>query len=273
VESEPPEIQLMLVRDPEETIKALCNLGDTFTLQDYVFQYEVVKKLEKPIHIKNAHTHFYSLSLFGFIQQDEHKAKGTYRLTKAGTDVCSLLKTDRRQKASEVIRYLLLNNFKKGELFQDFQNFAKKEKRFGLEDAKKRYKKWRTLPTLIEWSIMAGIIDIDRDSKRIWYLGDNQQKNISMAEFSSIFLDAFHRMKSETTFGTDIFYAEIAKIRTLMCLKLLWSNEQWNSHMVKLLKSKQGKKLKLYGSTPSTFETKETFRFEDTLYAYIGIED
>ena len=55
----PPDIQLMLVRDPKDTIKALCPLEEDFNLYDYIKSYEKIKKRDKPINIKNAHTHFY----------------------------------------------------------------------------------------------------------------------------------------------------------------------------------------------------------------------
>jgi len=270
--SDPPDIQLMLVRDPKDTLLALCALEKTFTLQDFAFNYEVIKHLEKPIHIKNAHTHFYSLRLFGFIEQSESKPKGVYSRTDAANEICKIIRKNPKI-ASKKIRYLLLNNFEKGILFKDFQQFAKEKKVFTIEDVKKRYKKWRTVPSLIEWSVLGKIIDIDKTQQKMWYLGDEEGNNITIVEFWKLFRDLFYQIKYETVFGTDIFYFDISKIRTRMCLKLYWSNEKWNKHMVKLLKSPYGKNLRLYGSTPSTFETKETFLFENTSYAYIGIND
>ena len=272
MDSTPPDIQLMLVRDPKETIMAMCKLEKTFNLQDFTFQYEVVKKLEKPIHVKNAHTHFYSLRLFGFIEQVESKPKGVYQKTETANEICRLMHKDAKKIASK-IRYLLLHNFEKGPLFQDFKNFAKEKKEFSLDDVKKRYKVWRTIPSLIEWSILARIIDIDREEEKMWYLKEKEGKDIPIKEFWNALKEIFYRMKSETAFGTDIFYVDITKIRTSMCLKWTWPNEKWDKHMTKLLKSPLGKNLRLYGSTPSTFETKETFSFKDTLYAYIGINE
>lgn len=270
--SEPPDIQLMLVRDPKKTLYTLCELEKTFNLQDFALKYEVVKKLQKSIHIKNAHTHFYSLRLFGFIQQAESKPKGVYQKTDTAIEICNLIHKNEKEAASK-IRYLLLNNFEKGPLFKDFKNFAKEKKELSIDEVKQRYKAWRTIPSLIEWSVLARIIDIDREEGKLWYLGEREGKDIGVKEFGNEFKKIFYSMKSDTAFGTEIFYVDITKIRTKMCLKWKWSSEKWNKHLTKLLKSTLGKNIRLYGSTPSTFETKETFLFKDTLYAYIGINE
>lgn len=272
MDTNPPNIQLMLVRDPKETVQAMCTLKETFQLNDFICSYEKIKKLDKSIHIKNAHTHFYSLRLFGFIESVEGKPKGVYQKSETGVEICKLLPLQEK-KAAQKIRYLLLHNFEKGHLFQDFTEFAKTKKEFTIDDMKHRYTTWRTLPSLIEWSVFGKIIDIDRNQKRMWYLGDDEGKDIPIKKFSDHFFDIFYQMKSETAFGVEIYYVDISKIRTKMCLEFNWSNEKWDKHMTKLLQSTKGKQIRLYGSTPSTFETKQTFAFDGTLYAYIGIND
>jgi len=270
--SVPPDIQLMLVRDPKETVQAICALENPFQLQDFISSYEKIRKLEKSIHIKNAHTHFYSLRLFGFIEQVEGRPKGVYQKSETAIEICKLLPSNEK-KAARKIRNLLLENVEKGPLFQDFEQFAKTKKEFTMDEVKNRYVIWRTIPSLIEWSVFGKIIDIDRNQNKMWYLGNDEGKDIPVKDFSDHFFKVFYMMKSETAFGVEIYYADISKIRTKMCLSLDWSNGKWDKHMTKLLNSPKGKQLRLYGSTPSTFETKQTFSYDGTSYAYIGIND
>jgi len=113
-------IRLMLVRDPEDCVKALCKLEEPFDLQQYTNAYEHLRKRIKPIHIKNAHTHFYSLRIFGLMGKDESSQNSTYRKTKAGREICLLMQQGKYGKVKEKMGYLLLNNLEKGELFNSF---------------------------------------------------------------------------------------------------------------------------------------------------------
>jgi len=271
--SSPPDIQLMLVRDPKDTVLTLCELEGSFILEDYVKEYEKLKQLDKSIHIKNAHTHFYSLSLFGFIEKSESKAKGVYKKTDAAKKICNHFKSENISKAKREIKYLLLNNFKKGTLFQDFQEFVEILKETDFDTIKNRYVQWRTSSSLIEWCVLAGIIEVDRKQQKIWYLEEDEGKKLKLSEFWEVFKNHFNQMKSEAVFGVEIFYVDISKIRTQMCLELEWSNRNWNKMMQKILNSKYGKKIKLYGSTHSEFESKENLEHKGVLYAYIGLDE
>ena len=266
-----PNIRLVDVHDPQETVQTIRNLKNLFQLQDFISSYEKIKGLDKPIHIKNAQNHFHFLKLFGFIEQAKGGYDQNYKKTKAAIEICELLDSN-KENAKRKIQKLLLENVKKGPLFLDFTKFVKTKKVCSIEEIKKRYASWRTVHVLIEWSVFGGIVDVDRAQKKVWYVKNNdQRKDISIKDFSERFFKMFYVMKSESAFGVEIYYADISKIRTNMCVLLGWSNDKWDKRLVNLLNSPKGKQLRLYGSTPSTFETMRTFLFDGVYYAYVGI--
>ena len=83
---------MMLVDDPRETILAICYFsGRTVDLYQYISKYEeIIGRSTKPVHIKHAHTHFYSLTSLGFLKPSI--TKGSYELTNETEKLCNKLK-------------------------------------------------------------------------------------------------------------------------------------------------------------------------------------
>lgn len=269
--NDPPDIGLMLVRDPKECVQALCELTDEITLENYKEKYEEIKQLIKPIHIKNAHTHFYSLSIFGLIEPDAKAQKGVFNKTKEGKQICSHLKNGDISKAKEIFRYLLKNNFKKGKLFRDFENYMKIKNETSYKDIEFRYKEI-TAASLREWTAYAGITAYDKKAKRIWYVNNDKLIKIPLKKFIDQLISHYKKLQESEILGMDSIFVDINKIRTEMSLEFNISNEYWNKLMVDALNSKFGKKIRLYGSIPSEFEGKENFNYNNTHYALIRIK-
>lgn len=268
----PPKIRLMLVRDPEHCIQALCELEDQINLETYKEKYEETRHLVKPIHIKNAHTHFYSLTIFGLIQQSLIAPLGNYEKTKEGTRICKLLKKKRHSEVKKIMRYLLKNNFKKGKLFRDFENFVKAKKKVTFKEVDERYDEI-TAASLREWSAYANIINYDKKLQKIWNVEYEKKVQIPLKKFKEKLIRYYDKFQESEILGLESVFVYINKIRTEMCLEFNCSNDYWNELMTKLLDSKFGEKIRLYGSIPSEFEGKENFNYNGTLYALIRIKD
>lgn len=266
-----PKIRLMLVRDPEDCVKALCNMESIFDLHQYTNSYESVRQRIKPIHVKNAHTHFYSLRIFGLIEQDPDSAKGRYRKTEAGNKICKLLNSENSKELENKLRYLLLNNPEKGKLFQDFEDFVSKRKKRTIKEIIARYDEL-TAVSLISWSEFAGIIEKDNTKHVIWHLSSAMEKEIPLKEFWKEIQENYDKLQTTDT-GLQKVFVDINDLRTTMCLKSNWSNRYWNKKFTQILNSSYGKNIRLYGSIPSEFENKENFIYNDIKYALIRIKE
>lgn len=268
---DPPDIRLMLVRDPKECVQALCELTEEITLKNYKEKYEEIKKVVKPIHIKNAHTHFYSLTNFGLVEPDTKASKGVYKMSQEGIKICNYLKNNNLSKAQKMFQYILKNNFKKGTLFQDFENYLKIKNETTFEDIEERYREI-TAASLREWTAYAGITGYDKKAKKIWYIKYEDKIVIPFKDFKKSLISYYAKLQESEIMGMDSVFVDINKIRTEMCLDSNISNEYWNRLMVKTLDSKLGEKIRLYGTVPSKFEGKENFNYNNTHYALIRIK-
>lgn len=268
---DPPDIRLMLVRDPKECVQALCELTGEITLKNYKEKYEEIKKLVKPIHIKNAHTHFYSLTNFGLVEPDTKASKGVYKMSQEGIQICNYLKNNNLSKAEKMFQYILKNNFKKGALFRDFENYLKIKNETTFEDIEERYREI-TAASLREWATYAGMTGYDKKAKKIWFVKHEDKNKISIKEFRELLISHYSELQQSEINGVDSVFVDINKIRTEMCLEFNISNDYWNSLMVEILDSKFGEKIRLYGSIPSEFIGRENFSYNNTNYALIRIK-
>ena len=117
---------LMLVEDPEDTIKTMCGFKDaTLNVGSFKSAYEEIKHRATPIHKKHAHTHFYTLSIYKFIIPSQSGRRGTYRLSSIGKEICECLETSDMPRFKRILSNTLLNNPRKGQLFKNFLSFYK----------------------------------------------------------------------------------------------------------------------------------------------------
>ena len=266
---DPPNIRLMLVRDPKECVQALCELTGEITLENYKEKYEKIKKLIKPIHIKNAHTHFYSLRIFGLIELLPN-AKGIYQMTKAGSQIREYLKNNNITKVRTVFQYLLKNNFKNGKLFSNFEMYMKNKNETTYKDIEDRYEEI-TAASLREWTTYAGIIEYDKKEQKLWYVG-SKMKKISLTKFKTRLIFHYKQLQKSEIQGSASIFVDINKIRTEMCLEVNISNAYWDELMIKILNSEFNEKIRLYGSISSEFEDRENFRYNNTNYALLRLK-
>jgi hypothetical protein len=262
----------MLVRDPEDCIKAMCEIDGSMDIHSYTLSYEKIRKRIKPIHVKNAHTHFYSLRIFGLIKEDKSVVKGTYVKSPAGEEICRLLKTGTKKELQNKLRYLLTNNPEKGELFRDFESFVTYENIVTFDEIKLRYDDL-VAASLIAWSQFAGIIEVDKGQKKMWHVPTDEGKDISLNDFWNMLKTNYEELSTSKLFGADKIFVDVNELRTKICLSMNWSNDKWNKLMTKILDSNYGTKIRLYGSIPSEFEKKENFKYDNKWYALIRIKD
>jgi hypothetical protein len=272
----------MLVEDPRDTIKALCDLPDCFSRQSFKDKYEWIKGLAKPISSQHTDTHFYSLSIFGIIEPLESGAKGLYKLSVAGKALCQSLRNEDIQNYQKILANVLLNNSNKGKLFRDFVALAKSKTTMTLEDVSKYVKKVKEVKkdsttigivarTLLAWCEDAGLIERDNDREIIWFIASGSKKYISLDEFWSLLCSKYRILTQSEIFGLERIYVDILELRTLICLDLSWSNEDFNNYLSQVLDSEREDKIKLYGAPTSFFSDRENFSYKGRIYAYISI--
>ena len=273
---------LMLVEDPRDTINTLCYLPDCFDRKSFKEKYEWVKGLVKPISSQHTDTHFYSLSTFKIIEPLQSGAKGLYKLSIAGKILCQSLKNEDFKNYQKVLSSILLNNSDKGKLFRDFMSLAKSKTTLTFADVfnyvsqVKEGKKDKTtiefvVRTLLAWCEDAGLTEKDNQRQIIWSIASDTKKLISMNDFWLLLCAKYETLKQSEIFGLEHIYIDVLELRTLICLDLSWSNEDFNNHLTQILDSDKDGKIKLYGAPTSFFSDKENFSYKGRVYAYISI--
>ena len=271
---------LMLVEDPKFTIQVLCNLPDYFNWQMYKDKYEQMKGLSRPISRQHADTHFYSLSIFGIIEQVD-LGRGKYKLSISGKVLCKYLFENRIFKFKNCLANILLNNQKKGEIFRSFFEFVSNKGKVNYDEIHTFLKKINTdknksaieimARSLIAWSEEAGLIERDTQQKIIWPVKQEPKKDISIEEFWNFLCKKYLELKKSEIFGIEKIYVDILQLRTAICLELNIENEEFNKLIIRLLDSEKGDNIKLYGAPTSFFSGRENFSYMNRVYAYITI--
>jgi hypothetical protein len=272
----------MLVEDPRDTIKALCQLSNVHVnWHSYKKKYEQIKGLAKPISSQHTDTHFYSLSIYGLIKASESAAIGEYELTAVGKALCKSLDDGRIDEYRKVLSNLLINS-KKGSLFKKFIVFVKARKRTSDSDVFRFVesilggKRKRTTieivgRTLISWCEECGLIGRDRKNRVVWYIAQEPKRELTISQFFQILLEKYEQLRQSEIFGVERIYVDIIELRTIVCAELSWPIELFDSYLVKLLDSQLGEKIKLTGAPTSYFAGQQNFSYLGRLYAYIRI--
>jgi hypothetical protein len=259
---------LMLVEDPEDTVKAMCSFsGGTLELASFKSVYEKIKKRKKPIHEKNAHTHFYSLSVYGLITPIQKGEKTLYELSSIGKELCeSLGNTERFQR---MLSNILLNNSSKGHLFKEFLAFVAQQEK---TTRKRVYENFRELPgrTLVAWAKAAGLVEANREF--VWRLPERKQVPLTMGEFQTELLKAYSNLSNSGVVGISRVFVEIKQIREKICVDHSLSYKEFDEYLTTALDSDFGEKIRLYGGPSSAFKEGESFMYKNRLYLYIRVK-
>ncbi|NVM55369.1 MAG: hypothetical protein HWN66_16805 [Candidatus Helarchaeota archaeon] len=260
---------MMLVEDPRETIKAACEFyGRTVDLQRYKSTYEeIIGRYTKPIHIKHAHTHFYSLTSFNILSPVE-SGKGLYTLSHLGKQLCENLQKSDINEYKKILRYILLNNPNKGNLFQNFLEFISE---CSHRSRKELYEKFKEIPAraLISWSIEAGLIDNLKD--KFWIIEIPSEKDIDLDKFWNILNSYYNELTSSEIFGIDKVFVDIRDLTSKFCIKYNWSIDEFDEYLRKLLDSEYEAQIRLYGAPTSYFANKKNFMYNNRVYAFLRI--
>lgn len=261
---------LMLVEDPEDTIKAMCSLsGGTLELSSFKSAYERIKKRKKPIHEKNAHTHFYSLSVYGLITPTKAGEKALYEISGIGKELCESLNLGNTERFQQMLCNILLNNLSKGHLFRKFLTYVGQQKKIARKEI---YKNFRELPgrTLIAWSKAAGLIEANREF--VWGLPKKRKPHLTAKDFQKELLRVYLGLTHSDVIGIRNVFVRIQQIREKICVDHLLSYKEFDEYLTKAIDSSFGEKIRLYGGPSSAFKEGESFMYQNKLYLYIRIK-
>jgi hypothetical protein len=267
---------LMLVEDPRITIETICESSSNFFTWD-VFKTLYEKKIgrsDDPVSKGTADTHFYSLTQLNFLMPKQEKSQ-EYVLSNRGKAICNCLKENRMLDYQKYLRNLLLNNEEKGTLFADFLNFIEKgglKGKISISELAIRFQPDTTLRALISWCREANMIEVDDDTGIVWLLKHDRKAELSQVEFWHKLVELYEKLQNTEIFLVKAVFVEISEIRAEFCMIENWSLDNFDSHLVALLDSKYGKKIRLYGAPSSVYEEKRNFVYKGKSYIYIKMK-
>lgn len=273
----------MLVEDPRDTLKALCALSDvSISWQSFKEKYEEIKRANRPISSQHTDTHFYSLSVYGIIKPAECGGISEYLISPVGKSLCQSLSEGRLNDYRKILSSILLNNTKKGPIFRAFMKFVKEKKQVTNEDILKFIgdspitKGSKSIGliarTLVAWCEEAGLIEVDKERKIVWYISQEPKKELTLEQFSGMLLEKYKQLRKTEIFGLQNIYVDILELRTLICAELAVSIEEFDDLLNQVLDSELGEIIRLYGAPTSFFANKENFSYNGRVYAYIMIK-
>lgn len=262
------EDTLMLVEDQEDTLRTLCIFGDQdITKEIFTIEYEKLKGRYKPIHRKHADTHFYSLTTFKFLVSSG--IKGVYHQSEISKELCELQNNpERRDEYQKKISRMLLNNEKKGKLFQDFLDFTKEKKT--REEIFEHFKNEFTARALIAWLKYAGLII---ESENYFQSIEEQKKEITEEIFRDYLIKIYYQLQDPHRIGVKRIAVPIGEIRFHICVELNLTEFEFDKILRKLLDKDVNHTIRLHGATSDAFENEPTFRYLNKLYIYLSFKD
>jgi hypothetical protein len=261
---------LMLVEDPEDTIRAMCSFaGGTLELSSFKSAYEKIKKRKKPIHEKNAHTHFYSLSVYGLIAPIQKGEKALYEISSVGQELCESLSLGNIERFQQMLSNILLNNLSKGHLYKKFLTFVDRQEKISRKEI---YKNFKELPgrTLIAWSKAAGLVEANREF--VWSLPRRKKEHLTLEAFQKELLEAYVTLSRSDVVGIRKVFVAIQQIREKICVNRSLSYKEFDEYLTRTLNSSFGEKIRLYGGPSSAFKEGESFMYRNKLYLYIRVK-
>jgi len=260
----------MLVEDPVDTIKTMCQFRETTVdLRLFKAAYEKMKRRTTPIHEKHAHTHFYSLSVYGLIVPVKTGPRGAYEVSKIGRELCECLDKRDNSRFKQILSTILLNDPSKGMLYREFLSFIgekRKRSRAAL------YERFKPIParTLIEWCKTAGLVEANHDF--VWSLPQGEKVVLTLEQFREELVEAYKRLSKPEMLGLEKIFVEIKDLRQTICIDHGWRVEEFDESLRRLLNSPFGQEIRLYGAPSSLFDERESFLYNEKLYIYIRIK-
>jgi len=266
---ESKETGLMLVEDPEDTIRVICQFrGRTLDLAAYKRAYEIMKKRRRPIHEKHAHTHFYTLSIYGLIVPCGD-GSSCYRVSPIGNELCECLDRLDVERYRQILSNVLLNNPRKGRIFKKFLSFVGDQKKRSKQEVSERFKE---IParTLIAWSKSARLIEGDHDF--VWAIPQKEKKALGMKQFQHEVIDTYNTLSKSEVFGLEKVFVRISELRRSVCIEHSLTFEEFNEYLTELLDSSFGERIRLYGAPASSSKETESFLYRNKLYVYFRVK-
>ena len=265
--------RLMLVDNPKILFKTLCLMkSDSITLNDFKTTLEVSLKRKKPIHIKTAHTYFYTATTYDLLIKTKNtKTKPTYRLSSTGLYICKLLNNPNKiVEYKEAIKSIILTNKKKGPLFNTFLNFLKNPKR--ITDIYEEFEE-PTGKTLIAWCLEIGIVV--KHGNLIGLAREEPYSEPTLDEFWLILKDNYKLMQKTPIFGIKRIYIDLAELRLRVLCELGISDPLYFDKALKeLLSSKYQQNITLDGAPPIAYDNdRYSFIFNNKKFLYISMRD
>lgn len=264
----PSSSGLMLVEDPQDTLKALCSFVESeVDWKSFKLSYEKVKGKEKPITKGHADTHFYTLTIFKFIIPSEIR-KNAYQLSLITKKLCALLHDpSKKEEYQKILSELLLTNKSKGKLFEDFLQFVNERK--SRKEVNQRFK---PIParTLIAWSKEAGLIQEYQE-----YVQAIPIKKMTPThdQFRHALIETYKEMQTSEVFGIERIFVPIGELRFNVCVKLSLKSTDFDEELKYLLATEYGNKITLHGAPTDVFENVgETFNYMNKLFVYISMK-
>lgn len=260
----------MLVDRPRLLFEVLCTLRfSTVTLTSFKQQLEKSMKRIEPIHIKTAHTYFYTATTYGLLVPVGGQ-KGAYLISETGNLICNLLKDSSKQEEFEKsLSSLLLSNPKKGPLFKKFLEFIKDT---ALE--KDVFKKFQppTGKTLIAWSLEANLINKKGDVLAPIKKCESQP---SEEEFWKEMLSVYKRILKTESKGMKRLAVRIDEFRLrVICALNLQSISGFDLYLSKLMETDYRDLINLYGAPSHLLQDpNKVFNYRGKVYAYISLRE
>lgn len=256
---------LMLVEDPRKSIEALYPfIGGEVTLSVYKREYErVINRVSKPIHIKHAHTHFYTLSIYRIIEPSGRS--GTFRVSETGLKLCALLKGGKYAEYRSLLAKVLLASESKSELFQKFLKFVSDSKTF-----KQVYDRFGNITgrTLIAWTCEADLAISDNAKVRAI---PRDLPKPSPGKFWTTVTDAYREFEKSETLGITRMFMPISELRFTAGVELGLTPDDFDDLLREALDSSIGGKASLYGATSEVYASFRPLVYNKKAYAYISI--
>jgi len=266
----PSKTGLMLLDDPEDTLKAMCFFSKTeFDKTKFIKKYEVIKGRKKPLHEKNADIHFYTLSIFKLFTKPNN-SKNNYRLTPIAEELCELMMDGtNNEKFQQLLTKVLITNEHKGQLFLNFLNFTKKRK-----TEKEIFEEFRIIPakTMIAWCKLAGLLLQEGD-----YLQSimPNKKEVKLSQFKVTLQEYYNELEKTKTYGINRIFVPIDELRNNVCIKLNIRKDKFDELLTDLLSTDFGQKIHFHGATTTAYEkrAKEVFNYGNKKYLLVSMRD
>ena len=258
---------LMLVRDPKFAIQALFeDPNEIISDSSFLKEYKRIKKI-KWVGETKAETHLGTLRIFGLVGSTPQIGKGSNILTPRGKMLKKLWKENKQKEFRNALAITILTNPHKHQLFKSFIDFTSRAKT--VEEIKNKYK-WRTGASLIAWSDLSGLIEINSNKK---YIVVKKLEETNKPDIETVWLEVKksyneirrmnHRKKLIIKYG-DLRFRSASNLS-------LEDAYTFDKLFCDLMYSKYGQFINLHGTLVGDYDAYENLRYRGHLYPFISL--